>query len=93
MRDGSATLQRFCRDLELRWADAMIRWSRSGDEIAYLSYGYETFFSSIGQGSLDDALIPERAAVRVERLPRSELGWLEKAFEGFNEAQPVPSQS
>ena len=88
--DGSAVLKKACQDLNLSWDHAMVRWPKKLGDIVYLDHPpNETFASSLGGGDLV-ASIHKTHEFDSERVPTSELRWLEKEFSAYNAFHNYP---
>lgn len=80
-----------CTAMGLPWDEGMIHWSRLLSEIAYVHKLQKTFAATIDRGSLEDAKLLDRAEIRADGLPLSELDWLEETFRAFNEFHGYPA--
>jgi hypothetical protein len=100
IQEPRAVLMEACADLSLPWDEGMISWPKKRYEIVYDRGGQETFSKSIEKGHLAAAKLRDRAEIRIDGLPRSELEWLEEAFSAYNdfhryqeEIRPAPQEA
>lgn len=93
-----AVLSNICADLSLPWDEGMISWPKKTSEIAFNKDNYnkeklqETFESSIEEGNLSTAKLQDRANLRIDNLPVSELEWLEETFSAYNRFHRYPQE-
>lgn len=94
VREPRAVLKRACAELSLPWDEGMISWPKKPSEISYVRTGKlnETFEKSFGRGGLAAAKLDDRAGLRIESLPVSELEWLEEAFSEYNGFHGYPKK-
>jgi len=87
-------LARACEQLGVEFDEAMLVWSKRRADIVYdLTEGNQTFAqTSAGVGSLEAGLSIERKKVSLEKLPASELEWLEETFREYNLAHGYPER-
>lgn len=78
------TLQQVCRQLDLPWDDAMLRWPKPPEQIAHAQNGNESFWTTRGEGLLETLSRYRRS--RQPRLSPAELDWLETEFHDYNAA-------
>jgi hypothetical protein len=79
-----------CAQLSLPWDEGMITWPKQPAEIAYIMETNETFTESIGKGSLKAANLKQKAQLRIDGLPLTELQWLETTFSSYNAFHKYP---
>jgi hypothetical protein len=91
VRDEHARLRAACAQLALPWDEGMVGWPKPLEEIAYAKEPNATFAESIGKGSFSAAKRPEKAEMRIDRLPRTELEWLEETFADYNRVHDYPA--
>jgi hypothetical protein len=88
--EPDATLQRACEDLHLPWDDAMVKWPKSLNDIAYVGTPNRRFASSIVAGNLHDAIDVDALTLNVETVPPVEHAWLEEMFADYNRVHGYP---
>jgi hypothetical protein len=77
------TLEETCRQLELPWDDAMLRWPKTQADLADAQWGNETFRLTRGGGLLE-TLGEGRKRSQPPTIPPGDLSWLEREFRQFN---------
>lgn len=98
IRDHRATLEKTCKELSLPWDEGMISWPKKPSEIAYGKDNWgkksiqESFEKSIQKGNLAAATMQDRAEMRLDNLPGSELRWLEETFSDYNSFHHYPKE-
>jgi hypothetical protein len=93
VQEPRATLMKVCADVSLPWDDAMITWPKEPSEIAYFKKRQnKTFEVSIEKSHLAAATLRDRAEIRIDGLPRSELEWLEETFSAYNSFHRYPEE-
>ncbi|MGH3089703.1 MAG: hypothetical protein ACRDSJ_20650 [Rubrobacteraceae bacterium] len=92
LRDHRAVLMEMCADLSIPWDESMVSWPKERSEIAYARGGQETFEKSFESGGLKAAKLDDRAELRIDGLPASELEWLEETFAQYNEFHGYPKE-
>jgi hypothetical protein len=99
IREPRSVLMKICADLCLPWDEGMLSWPKHLSEIAYVREGREgqkdlqlTLKSSIEQGNMAAALLPDKAVIQIRALPRSELEWLEETFVAYNDFHHYPKE-
>jgi hypothetical protein len=92
MEDERGVLQRACRDLGLEWEEGMISWPKPLSAIAYVGEPNKTFARSIQKGSLSASKLSEKAALRIDGLPKTELEWLEDTFSDYCAVHGYPAR-
>jgi hypothetical protein len=98
IRDHRATLAKACTELSLPWDEGMITWPKKPSEIAYGKENWgkksiqESFEKSIQKGNLAAATMQDRAKMRLDNLPASELRWLEETFSDYNSFHHYPKE-
>jgi hypothetical protein len=93
VQEPRAVLRKVCADLSLPWDEGMILWPKRLSEIAYFKERQnKTFEGSIEKNHLAAATLRDRAEVRIDGLPRSELEWLEETFSAYNSFHRYPQE-
>jgi hypothetical protein len=98
IRDHRATLMQTCKELSLPWDEGMISWPKEPSEIAYNKDNWgkksiqKSFEGSIQKGNLAAATMQDRAEMRLDNLPGSELRWLEETFSDYNSFHHYPDK-
>jgi hypothetical protein len=98
IQEHRVALMRVCADLSLPWDEGMILWPKKPSLIAYGKENYskdmlqDTFERSIEGGHLAAAMLQEKAEIRIDKLPLSELEWLEEKFSAYNDFHNYPKR-
>jgi hypothetical protein len=93
IQEPRAVLMKVCADLSLSWDEGMISWPKKPSEIAYFKKRQnKTFEGSIERSHLAAATLRDRAEIRIDGLPRSELEWLEETFAAYNSFHRYPEE-
>jgi hypothetical protein len=98
IRDHRATLAKACKELSLPWDEGMISWPKVPPEIAYGKDNWgkksiqKSFETSIQKGNLAAATMQDRAEMRLDNLPGTELRWLEETFSEYNSFHHYPKE-
>lgn len=82
-------LQRACVQLALPWDAAMLNWPKAPEHIADCRNGNESFWATRG-ADLVRSLGQFRQQRPLERIPESDLNWLESEFRDYNRANGYP---
>ena len=83
-------LEAACGALGLDWDESMISWPKGLDDISYRGVPNETFRESITKQDRGSAILADRSRLNLERLPVSELDWLEETFADYNRVHGYP---
>jgi hypothetical protein len=98
IRDHRSILEKACEELSLPWDEGMISWPKAPSEIAYGKDNWgkksiqESFERSIQKGNLAAATMQDRAEMRLDNLPGTELRWLEETFSEYNGFHHYPEK-
>jgi hypothetical protein len=94
VREPRRVLADTCERLGLEQDEGMFAWSKRRADIAYdVTEGNKTFAkTSASARSLEEGLGAERKPVSLDRLPASELVWLEETFREYNLAHGYPER-
>jgi hypothetical protein len=99
VQEPRAILMKICMDLSLPWDEGMVSWPKRSSEIAYFKEGgavcsrhNKTFEGSFEKSHLAAATLRDRAEIRIDGLPRSELEWLEETFSAYNSFHRYPEE-
>lgn len=76
------SLRAVCDGLGLAWHESMLTWPKPIEQVADPRHGNETFQEARGAGLA--ASIRRPGPLRLDRVPREDLDWLESAFAQFN---------
>jgi hypothetical protein len=96
IRKPRTVLMSICKDLSLPWDEGMLSWPKQLSEIAYVRRGgvdvQVTFKRSLERGCMGAAKLPDKAEIRIQNLPKSELRWLEGTFSTYNSFHDYPQE-
>ncbi len=84
-----SALTAVCQQLGLSWDDAMTRWPKDVSQIAAPAHGNENFLVN-RKATLTDTLDPTRMTVRTDKIPPSDLEWMETEFSEMNRVMEYP---
>jgi hypothetical protein len=92
VREPRRVLARTCEKLRIPFDEGMLEWSKRRSDITYdLTEGNKTFANtSSAARSLEEGLSAERKTLSLEKLPASELQWLEETFREYNAFHGYP---
>ena len=90
MEKEQSALMDICQKMSIEWDEGMVSWPKKRSDIAYVGKTNQTLEDSMEKGSLTAAKLPGKAKISVDRLPKSELEWLEETFSAYNEFHNYP---
>lgn len=92
LENEEGVLTGLCGRLGLAWDEGMIDWPKPTSQIAYVGNMNSTFKESLALGTIQAAKRIDKATVRIDGLPTSELEWLQDAFAMYNDINGYPKE-
>ena len=87
--DPETTLRQACRQLDLPWDKAMLRWPKMPAQIADCQRGSQSFWN-VRHDSLIATVGSYQQETKSRPIPAVDLDWLEREFREFNELNGYP---